>query len=56
LQDYSKNQYDHQWSEDCWWDKHVIVYGDATLKKDHPVVAFLAQDNHAKSLGIYKEG
>ncbi|GAB4815324.1 hypothetical protein N2152v2_002370 [Parachlorella kessleri] len=56
LLDYSKNQYDYQWSEDCWWDKHVIVYGDATLKKDHPVVAFLAHDNHAKSLSIYKEG
>lgn len=56
LLDYSKNQYDYQWSEDCWWDKHVLVYGDASLKKDHPVVAFLSKDNHLKTLGIFKEG
>ncbi|KAK9816993.1 hypothetical protein WJX72_007967 [[Myrmecia] bisecta] len=56
LLDYSKNTYDFSWSADCWWDKHVIVYGDEKLRKDHPVVAFLSQDNHAKSLHIYKEG
>lgn len=56
LQDYSKNSYDVTWSQDCWWDKAVIVYGDSKLKRDHPVVAFLANDKHAKSLAIYKEG
>ncbi|EIE24571.1 phosphatases II [Coccomyxa subellipsoidea C-169] len=54
--DYSKNSYDVSWSPDCWWDKAVIVYGDSKLKRDHPVVAFLANDKHAKSLAIYKEG
>lgn len=34
----------------------MIVYGDSKLKRDHPVVAFLANDKHAKSLAIYKEG
>ncbi|BDA42767.1 probable dual specificity protein phosphatase 6 at N-terminal half [Coccomyxa sp. Obi] len=56
LLDYSKNSYDVSWSQDCWWDKAVIVYGDSKLKRDHPVVAFLANDKHAKSLAIYKEG
>ena len=56
LQDYSKNIYDVAWQKDCWWDKPVILYGDPKLKKDHPVVAFLAADGHAKSLAIYKEG
>ena len=32
------------------------MYGDSKLKRDHPVVAFLANDKHAKSLAIYKEG
>lgn len=27
-----------------WWNRDVIVYGEAGLKKDHPVVAFLAAD------------
>lgn len=55
-QDYSKNTYDLAWSKDCWWDKPVVVYGAAGLKKDHPVVQFLARDNHAKTLAIYREG
>jgi dual specificity MAP kinase phosphatase len=42
--DYSKAEYDLKWSADVWWNKDVIVYGDASLKKDHPVVAFLAAD------------
>lgn len=42
--DYSKAEYDLKWSADVWWNKDVIVYGDASLKKDHPVVAFLSAD------------
>ena len=42
--DYSKNEYDAKWSADCWWSRDVIVYGDSALKKDHPVLAFLAAD------------
>ncbi len=34
----------------------MIIYGDAGLKKDHPVVSFLAKDGHAQSLCIYKDG
>jgi len=33
-QDYSKNTYDLAWSKDCWWDRPVVVYGAAGLKKD----------------------
>ena len=55
-QDYSKNSYNVAWQRDCWWDKPVVIYGDANLKKDHPVVAYLAADKHAKSIAIYKEG
>ena len=56
VQDYSKNTYDVKWSEQCWWDKPVVIYGDAALKKDHPVVAYLAKDKHAKTIAILKEG
>ena len=54
--DYSKNEYDVRWTGDCWWGKHVYVYGDASLKRDHPVVAFLSKDGHAKSLSVCREG
>eukprot|EP00884_Botryococcus_braunii_P013251 jgi/Botrbrau1/21927/Bobra.0249s0051.1 len=56
LLDYSKNSYDVKWSPDCWWDKPVVVYGPANLKKDHPVVTFLAREGKCKILGVYKEG
>ena len=56
VQDYSKNSYDVKWCEGCWWDKNVVLYGDAGFRKDHPVVAFLAKDGHAKGLAILKEG
>lgn len=56
LQDYSKNTYNVAWQKDCWWDKPVVIYGDVNLKRDHPVVAFLAADKHAKSIAIYREG
>lgn len=38
------------------WDKHVVIYGEPKLKKEHPVVAFLAADKHAKSINIYTDG
>ncbi|KAL4422489.1 hypothetical protein ABPG75_008686 [Micractinium tetrahymenae] len=56
LLDYSKNEYEQKWGADCWWGKHVVVYGDAGLKKDHPVVAFLIKDKHARSMSLYREG
>ncbi len=56
FQDYSKNTYNVAWQKDCWWDKPVVIYGDANLKKDHPVVAFLTADKHAKFIAIYREG
>lgn len=59
LLDYSKNEYSHPWSQDCWWDKHVVVYGDAgnnKASKSHGVVAYLAKENRAKSLSIFKPG
>ena len=38
------------------WNKPVIVYGDEKLRKDHPVVAFLAKEKRCSSLSIFKEG
>ena len=41
------------------WDKHLLVYGDTgsnKVSKSHPTVAFLAHDNHAKSLSVFKQG
>ena len=40
----------------CRWDKHVVVYGEPDLKRSHPVVIFLANDKHAKSVNVYSEG
>jgi len=40
----------------CRWNKPVLVYGDDKLRKDHPVVAFLAREKRCASLGIYKAG
>ena len=34
----------------CRWDKHVVIYGEAPIKKDHPIVNFLIKDAHAKSV------
>jgi hypothetical protein len=90
MQDYSKNQYDLRWGQDCWyvvlsvwcpiallppnqrtssrvdqglpahvrcrWGKPVIVFGEEGLRKDHPVVKFLAEENKCKSLSIYRPG
>ena len=42
--DFSKNEYEVKWGQDCWWGKDVYAYGDAGLKRDHPVLAFLAKD------------
>ncbi|KAL3135874.1 hypothetical protein ABBQ32_007430 [Trebouxia sp. C0010 RCD-2024] len=56
LLDYSGASYDQKWSKDCWWDKPLVVYGDANLDKSHPVVAFLAKEKRAKSVSIYKPG
>lgn len=38
------------------WGKHVVVYGEAGLKKDHPVVNFLAAQGRCKSISYYKDG
>lgn len=56
LADYSQSQYDLSWSQDCWWNRPVFVYGPAALKKDHPVVAFLQQEKRCRFVGYYKEG
>lgn len=56
LLDYSSASYDQKWSKDCWWDKPIVIYGDATLDKSHPVVAFLAKEKRAKSVSVYKPG
>ena len=55
-QDYSKNSYEIGWTTACWWDQHVIVYGGEDVTKSHPVIKFLAHDNHAKSLSYLKGG
>jgi dual specificity MAP kinase phosphatase len=38
------------------WGKSVIVFGEEGLRKDHPVVKFLAEENKCKSLSIYRPG
>ena len=38
------------------WNKPVVIYGDDKLRKDHPVVAFLAKEGRCSSLSIYKDG
>ncbi|MEW5317279.1 MAG: hypothetical protein WDW38_008590 [Sanguina aurantia] len=56
LADYSQASYNYKWSNDCWWGKRVIVYGEAGLTKEHPVIAFLANQGKCSSLLFYKEG
>lgn len=56
LVDYSKNEYDVKWSTGCWWDKPVILFGPPALRKDHPVVAFLAKEGRARSLQYFPHG
>ncbi|EFN52440.1 hypothetical protein CHLNCDRAFT_138968 [Chlorella variabilis] len=56
LLDYSKCEYDLKWSTDVWWNKDCIVYGEAGLKRDHPVVAFLANEKRARSIAVFREG
>jgi len=57
LLDYSKAQYDHfKWSDACWWGRDVLLYGDAGLRRDHPVAAFLARDARARSVRLFKDG
>lgn len=38
------------------WDKPVILYGDDSLDKTHPVAAFLSKESRAKSISVYKAG
>ena len=40
----------------CRWDKPVILYGDDTLDKSHPVAAFLVKEKRAKSVSVFKSG
>ncbi|KAL0049954.1 hypothetical protein WJX82_001575 [Trebouxia sp. C0006] len=56
LLDYSGASYDQKWSKDCWWDKPIILYGDDTLDKSHPVAAFLVKEKRAKSISVFKLG
>lgn len=56
LLDYSKNQYALKWSPGCWFGKHVFVYGEAGLKKDHPVLEFFRRDGRAARVTFFKEG
>ncbi|KAL0027469.1 hypothetical protein WJX77_003809 [Trebouxia sp. C0004] len=56
LLDYSGASYDQKWSKDCWWDKSVVLYGDDTLDKSHPVAAFLVKEKRAKNVSVFKSG
>ncbi|KXZ47911.1 hypothetical protein GPECTOR_32g524 [Gonium pectorale] len=38
------------------WGRNVLVYGDSELRKDHPVVRFLAAQGKCASLHMYKDG
>lgn len=54
--DESKSKYDERWSAECWWGKHVIVYGDAGLSRRHDVPRWLANEAKAASVSVYKDG
>ncbi|KAG2450344.1 hypothetical protein HYH02_004849 [Chlamydomonas schloesseri] len=56
LADYSSASYNIKWSQDCWWGRNVLVYGEPGLKKDHPVIAFLARQGKCRNLHYYKDG
>lgn len=56
LLDYSQASYSLGWSQGCWWGRHVLVLGPEALKKDHPVIAYLAKEGKAASLHYFKEG
>lgn len=55
LADYSQSSYALPWSQGCWWNKPVVVYGDK-LHKDHPVVQFLAREGRCARLAYFREG
>lgn len=38
------------------WGKHVIVYGEPGMKRDHPVLTFLHKQGRVASLSYVKEG
>jgi len=56
LADYSKSSYDMVWKQGLWWGKDVFIYGEEGLKKDHPVIDFLAKENQCRSLRYYRHG
>ncbi|GIL44377.1 hypothetical protein Vafri_1861 [Volvox africanus] len=56
LADYSASSYNIKWSQDCWWGRNVLVYGEEGLKKDHPVVRFLVTQGKCRALYYYKDG
>jgi len=45
-----------KWSPGCWYGKHIFVYGEAGLKKDHPVLEFLRRDGKAARVTYFKDG
>ncbi|GMH33326.1 hypothetical protein BSKO_01160 [Bryopsis sp. KO-2023] len=56
LVDYSKSEYKVKWSQGVWWGKEILVYGDAGLKKSHPVIDFLLKEGQCKRISYHKEG
>eukprot|EP00198_Chlamydomonas_reinhardtii_P011653 XP_001700990.1 MAP kinase phosphatase 5 [Chlamydomonas reinhardtii] len=56
FKDYSSSSYNIKWSQDCWWGRNVLVYGEPGLKKDHPVIAFLSRQGKCRNLRYYKDG
>ncbi|GAX75987.1 hypothetical protein CEUSTIGMA_g3430.t1 [Chlamydomonas eustigma] len=56
LVDQCQSKYEVTWSQGAWWGKNVIVYGDADLKRDHPVIERLAKEKQCRSLLYYKDG
>lgn len=46
------------WTPACpaRWNKHVLVYGDAELKKDHPVLAYFIKEGKCATLSWYRDG
>ena len=46
-----------RWTGDCWWGKHVHIYG-RRLSQEGPPCGGLpaARDGHAKSLSVCREG
>lgn len=50
LADYSQSQYNEKWSQGVWWDRQVILYGDADVEKTNPVLQYLVGEGRTRAV------